>query len=126
MTNIAHRAVAARRPQPKYIPAFTVLRLEGTYQKTVAKMVPISGKKDKNGNLKYRLEYVTEDRPRGFLVASPKNGSVHIDSLEKLEEYGFTDLEVPLVDEDGEGVGSIPNQIKRMKSEQKVSNNAQS
>lgn len=126
MPNIAHRAIAAARPTPKYVPAFTVLRLEGTYLKTVAKMTPISERRDKNGNQKFKLEYEQIEVPRGYLVASPRNGSVHIDSLEKLEAYGFTDLEVPLVDEDGEGVGSVPNQIRRMKSKTEVTANAQS
>lgn len=125
MAGVAHRAIAAARPQSKYIPAFTVLRLEGTYRKVVAEMVPYGKKVDKEGNPKnFRLEYKEIEVPRGFLVASPKNGSVHIDSLEKLEQYGFTDLEVPLVDEDGEGVGSVPNQIRRHKSKTEVSSNA--
>jgi hypothetical protein len=122
MAHIAHRAIAAARPQAKYIPAFTVLRLEGTYTKTVAKMVPISDRKDRHGNQRMKLVYETVEVPRGFLVASPKNGSVHLDSYEKLEEWGFTDTEVPLVDDDGEGVGSVPNHIRRAKAKETVTN----
>lgn len=128
MARIAHRAIAARKPQPKYVPAFTVLKVDGTYEKTVARMVPRVNKntgeplKDKNGNFKHTLEYDTVKAPMGYLVASPRNGSVHLDSIDKLEEYGFTDTEVPLVDEDGESVGEVPNQIRRVKSKEAVSN----
>jgi hypothetical protein len=127
MARIAHRAISAARPQSKYIPAFTVLKVDGMYKKTVAEMIPRKNKdgtilKDKNGNPKHTLAYKEVELPMGYLVASPRNGSVHIDTIEKLEEHGFTDLEVPLVDEDGEGVGSLPNQIKRMKAKETVTN----
>lgn len=115
------RAIAARAPGPKYVPAFTVLKLEGEYETTVAKMVPY-GQKDRDGRLKHRLEYETVKKPRGYLVSSPKNGSVHISTLEELEALGFTDTEVPLVDEDGEAVGSIPLRIQKAKAKEAVTN----
>lgn len=114
----------ARQTGPKYVPAFTVTKLEGTYQKTIYRMKP-TGKKDKNGNEKTKLSKEVIELPRGFLVETPRhmlggyhrNGSFHVPTIEKLEELGFADTEVPLVDlgPDGgdEPVGTIPNRIKR-------------
>jgi hypothetical protein len=109
-------------PKPKYTPAFSIMKLDGEYEVTIAKMVPLSDKKDKNGNQRYKLEYHTERRPRGYLVETPptrggylRNGSIHISTIEELEELGLTDTEVPLVDEDGEAVGSIPLKVKKEK-----------
>ena len=109
--------------EQKYIPAYSITKLEGTYFVKLARMVPLSDKKDKNGNQKFKLEYHMEKRPRGFLVETPptrggylRNGSVHIATLEQLEELGLTDTEVPLVDQDGEPVGSVPLRLKKDKT----------
>lgn len=111
---------AARKPQSRYIPAFTVFKAEGDYTRTVAKMVPVSDRKDKNGNLKYKLDYETVVEPKGWIVTFPKGHSVHFATYEALEAGGFTDTEVPLVDEDGEAVGSVPNVTRRAKKQEVI------
>lgn len=110
-------------PKQQYTPAYSITKLEGEYEMTVARMIPLSDKKDKNGNQKCKLEYHTEKRPRGYLVETPptrggylRNGSIHIATLEQLEELGLTDTEVPLVDQDGEPVGSVPLRLKKEKA----------
>lgn len=128
-----NRAVPAARPQQKYVPAFTVTKLEGTYRKKVAKMIPIGNKKDKNGNLKTRIEYDEIELPKGYLITFPKSAgdrnsmvpnSVHLDSIEKLQEFGFDATEVPLVDGDGEVVGSVPNVVRKVKDKSAELTNA--
>lgn len=97
-------AIAARRPEPHYRPAFMVQKLEGTFKKKLVS-------RDK----KQGFVYKEVDRDRGWLVsfpakhASAKGHSIHIESYEELERLGFADTEVPLVDEDGEKVGAVPN-----------------
>lgn len=114
MTN---RAIPAAAPAKKFIPAYTITELDGTYKRRIAKMIPL-GKMDKNGNQKHRIEYEEIEKPKKYLVTTPKNGSFHIDSYEELERLGLTNTEVPLVingDNDGEPVGSIPNVIRKAK-----------
>ena len=119
---MANLRIRQAPPRQQYTPAYSITKLEGEYEVRVAKMVPLSDKKDKNGNQRGRLEYHTVKRPRGYLVETPptrggylRNGSVHIATIEELESLGLTDTEVPLVDQDGEPVGSIPLRLKKEK-----------
>lgn len=120
---VVGNAVAAKKPEQKYKPYFTVFQIEGTTTKRVAKMVKFGNRVDKDGNPKnLRLEYEDVEMPLAYLVTFPKGHSIHIDSYEKLEAMGFTDTEVPLVDEDGEAVGSLPNRIRKMKKAEVIDN----
>lgn len=110
-------------PKKQYTPAYSIIKLEGDYEQTVAKMVPLSNKKDKNGNQSYKLTYQKIRKPRGYLVETPltrggyhRNGTVHIETFEELEELGLAGSAVPLVDSDGEPVDSIPLTIKKDKA----------
>lgn len=118
----------APKPDGGYIPAFTVFKLEGDYEVQTARMIPRKGHdgeplKDKNGNHKHTLEYHKETRPKGYLVQFPPRHpslpphSVHIATIEKLQEYGFAGPEVPLVDKDGEVIGSVPNRVMKKRQE---------
>lgn len=83
-----------------YIPAFTVEKLEGTYTKNMASKVG------------FGLETAPVETERGWLVTFPRGHSIHIETMAELKRMGFTATEVPLVDEDGDVVGSIPNKIQ--------------
>jgi hypothetical protein len=116
-------AIPAAAPGQKYVPAFTVTKLDGTFTKRVAKMVP-TGHKDKNGNQRHTLEWEEVERPKGWLVTTPRNqggyarnGSIHIETYEELEALGFTNTEVPIVKPDSfdDPVGSVPNRIRKEK-----------
>lgn len=115
--------LSAAAPKQQFTPAYSITRLGGEYEQLRVIPVPIEGIKDKNGNQKYRFERKTVKVPRGFLVETPlvmnggycRNGSFHVDTLEKLEELGLANTEVPLVDSDGEPVGSAPLRIKKEK-----------
>lgn len=122
MTRALHRAIAAAPRKPRYVPAFTVEKLEGETTRRVARMVPVLAKdgiplKDKNGNHKHRIEYSQEPLPLGWLVRFPKGHSIHVATYEELEAGGWTDTEVPLIDGDGEEVGSVPNVVKKARKE---------
>lgn len=122
MTRALHRAVAAAPRKPRYVPAFTVEKLEGTTTKKMARMVPVSGAdgqplKDKNGNFKHHLEFYDAPLELGWLVRFPKGHSIHVATYEELEAGGWTDTEVPLIDKDGEEVGSVPNVVRKAKKE---------
>ncbi len=121
-----HAPIAAAPVQKKIVPAFTVQKLDGEYEVQMARMIPTKGPtgeilKDKNGNAKHRLEFFMEKRPMGWLVTMPAKyshipHSIHIATIEEMEAEGFTNTEIPLVNEDGEPVGSIPNQVRRAKA----------
>lgn len=111
--------IAAARPQNQYRPAFLVTKLEGTYEVTQYRMEPY-GKENKNGEKKHRLVQEKIEKPKGWLVTFPKQHrehwhSIHIATIEEMERLGFSNTEVPLVDEDGEPVGSVPNVIRKEK-----------
>lgn len=113
--------IPAKAPEQKFRPKFYVTKLDGVYKQTTYKMEPY-GKPDKNGDRKHRLVSEVVEKPRGWLVTFPKprgehTHSTHIDNIEDMEKYGFTDTEVPLVDGDGELVGSIPNVVRKEKKE---------
>jgi hypothetical protein len=116
MARAVHKAAP---PKPRYVPAFTVEKLDGTVFVRKARMLPINNKagdaiKDKNGNNKYRLQYEEVEEDAGWLVRFPKGHSIHFRKYEDLESNGYTDVEVPLIDMgEGEEVGSVPNQIVR-------------
>lgn len=117
---MSRRTWTASRPQQKFIPAFTVTKLEGTYQKPMVRSVEF-GKPGKNGERRHKLEHYMEETPRGYLVSFPRGHSIHIDTVEELYEQGYGDPEIPLVEPDGgEVVGSQPNMIRREKSKEKV------
>lgn len=116
----------AARPTQNYRPAFLVTKLEGTYEVTVYEMEPY-GKEDRNGDRKHRLVQKVETRPKGWLVTFPKQRrehwhSVHIATIDEMTRLGFDQTEVPLVDEDGEAVGSVPNRVRKEKGNQEVIN----
>lgn len=121
MPQAVHRAVSAAPKRQRYVPAFTVEKLEGTTTKRMARMVARVGRdgepiKDKNGNSKYSLEYDDVPLQLGWLVRFPKGHSVHFATYEELEAWGFTDTEVPLIDiDEGEEVGSVPNHVRSAK-----------
>jgi hypothetical protein len=101
----------------KVVPAFSVQKIDGEHEVTVATMERISDRPDKNGNFKHRLAYKTEKRPNGYLVTFPAGHSIHIATYEKLKALGYTRTEIPIVDEDGEAVTAVPNVIKPSKKE---------
>lgn len=120
--------ISAAPKKQRYVPAFTVERLEGTTTQRKARMVAREGHdgkvvKDKNGNSKYTLHYEDIPLQLGWLVRFPKGHSVHIADYETLKAMGFTETEVPLIDlGEGEEVGSVPNQIRRTKAKEVIAN----
>jgi hypothetical protein len=120
--------VSAAPKKQRYVPAFTVEKLEGSTTRRKARMVAREGHdgsviKDKNGNSKYALHYEDVPLPLGWLVRFPKGHSIHIADYEALKAMGFTETEVPLIDlGEGEEVGSVPNQIRRAKTKEVTAN----
>lgn len=120
-TTVHHAAISAAPKKQRYVPAFTVEKLEGQTTQRKARMVARKGHdglpiKDKNGNHKYTLEYDDVPLELGWLVRFPKGHSVHIADYSTMQAMGFTDTEVPLIDMgEGEEVGSVPNQVKAAK-----------
>lgn len=127
---VQHRAISAAPKKQRYVPAFTVEKLEGTTVQRQARMIPRKGHdgaiiKDKNGNAKYSLEYQDVPLELGWLVRFPKGHSVHIAEYATLEAMGFTDTEIPLIDiNEGEEVGTIPNMGLRGTTKKEVKANA--
>lgn len=113
---------SAPPPGPKYIPKFKVQKLDGVYEKTVAKMIPVStGKIGRDGQpvVRHRLDYETVRAPKGFLVTFPKGHSIHIATVEELYAQGYGDPEVDLVEQDGgEVVGRVPNVVHKQKQKE--------
>lgn len=112
-----NRAIPAAAPTPKYRPAFFVQKLDGDYEITQYEMEPY-GKENKNGERNHRLIQKKVTAPCGWLVTFPKSRSdhahsIHIATIEEMQKFGYDRTEVPLVDEDGEAVGSVPNMIRR-------------
>jgi hypothetical protein len=115
---MARRQWSAARPTQKYIPAFTVVKLEGRTTRTMARMEPF-GKPDKNGNPKHKLVYEQVPLELGFEVKFPRGHSIHVATAEELYELGYGDPEVPLIEPDGgEVVGSVPNNIRKARREE--------
>lgn len=118
--------IPRHRTQNKGTPAYSIRKLEGSYEMTLAKMIPLSDKKDKNGNQKYKMEFETVRRPCGFLIETPmtrggynRNGTFHIpvQSLDELTEYGYDTDEVPMVHPEMDGaIDSIPLRLKKDKT----------
>lgn len=113
--------IPAAQPQQKFRPQFYVTKLEGEYPVKVYHMEEY-GKPDKNGEKKHRLVMKEEMRKKGWLVTFPKPRpehvhSVHIATIEEMEAYGFTATEVPLIDNEGEVVGAIPNAVRKEKKD---------
>lgn len=119
-----HRAISAAPKKQRYVPAFTVEKLEGTTMQRKARMVARKGNdgvvlKDKNGNAKHTLHYEDVPLELGWLVRFPKGHSVHIADYATLEAMGFTDTEIPLIDMgEGEEIGSLPNPLIRPKTKE--------
>jgi hypothetical protein len=114
-------AIPRFRPHNRGTPAYSITKLDGDYEQVVAFMTPLSDKKDKNGNQKYKMEMGKIKKPRGYLVETPmtrggyhRNGTFHVDTIEKLKELGFDLDEVPLVDPEMDGpIGTAPLKLKK-------------
>lgn len=100
MARLSERAVyAAIPPQQQVRPAFTVKKLQGT----VAHRVHIF---DKDTN-KIKSKVVQEDA--GYLVTFYKGHSIRCRDISHLRRVGAGLSLVPLVDQEGEVKGAIPN-----------------
>ena len=85
--------------QEKVRPAFTVEPFSGDYFRTVVK-------KTEKGLVQEQVK-----SEGGYMVHFPKdNHSIHVTTDEELRRLGF-DQAVPIVNDDGDAVGVIPNPI---------------
>lgn len=88
-----------------YVPAFVVEKLEGEYEAVVARR--------DTGTRGIETEKVM--MPRGYLVTMARGHSIHVADMNEMRRLGFDKTIVPIVDEDGEVVGSIPNNVRTRK-----------
>lgn len=96
--------------------SFELYKLDGLYTKKVAQKV-----------IGQEIKYVDKECPRGYLIKFPKrhNGtdyshSVHLDTWDEVKKNGFAVAMVPVVDEDGEPIAAVPNQVRRTKSQKEL------
>jgi hypothetical protein len=87
----------ARPDKAKIVPAFMVEKLVGKHKR---ELVKFTSKGDR------KTEVVEEDA--GYLVTFPKGHSIRVSTDAELHRLGF-DQTIPLIDEDGDAVGEIPN-----------------
>lgn len=89
---------------PKIRPAFMVEKLEGKIEREIINF-DAKGKKVMN---KVEVD-------AGYLVKFPKGHSIRVLDDAELRRLGF-DRTIPLIDDDGEQVGEIPNHIAKSKA----------
>lgn len=93
------RVAAPDRPQVR--PAFMVEKLNGKVSREIINFDP-KGKK----------VATTVEVDAGYLVSFPKGHSIRVFDDAELHRLGF-DRTIPLIDDDGEEVGVIPNPIAK-------------
>ena len=90
--------------RPKVRPAFMVEKLEGKISREVI-----------NFDAKGKKVVSLVDVDAGYLVKFPKGHSIRVLDDAELHRLGF-DRTIPLIDDDGEQVGTIPNHIAKSKA----------
>lgn len=85
--------------KPRIRPAFTVKKLDGKASREILSF-------DKSG--KKVVNTVEEDA--GYLVKFPKGHSIRVRSDADMKRLGF-DRTVPLINDEGDVVGGVPNMI---------------
>lgn len=96
MSNIRVAAPEA----PKVRPAFMVKKLEGKITRTIIDLDPKTGKRSER----------TVEADAGYLVTMYKGHSIRVLDDKHLKRLGF-DKTIPLVNNDGDVVGEIPNTV---------------
>jgi hypothetical protein len=86
--------------QPRIRPAFTVQKLEGKVSRTIYDTDPKTGKRTERS-----VEF-----DAGYLVTMYKGHSIRVLDDKHLKRLGF-DKTIPLINNDGDEVGSIPNPV---------------
>lgn len=95
----------AAPPEKKIKPAFVVEKLPGKAKRKFIKLTTEDG-------VTTREEY-TKDVDAGYMVTLMKGHSVHIWTKKDLERLEL-DKTIPLVNDEGDTVGSLPNTINKI------------
>jgi hypothetical protein len=89
---------------PKIRPAFTVEKMEGKITREVI-----------NFDAKGKKVVTSVEADAGYFVKFPKGHSIRVLDDAELHRLGF-DRTIPLINDDGEEVGHIPNHITKSKA----------
>jgi hypothetical protein len=88
-------------------PAFTVQELEGEVEVRTVRREKIDEKVS-------TFVYETRTEPAGYMVHFPKGHSIRVANYAELKRMGF-DGPVPVVNDEGDEVGMLPNPVRRAK-----------
>ena len=88
-------------------PAFIVEELSGEVEVRKVERVKVDEKVT-------AFRYYSENEPAGYLVKFPKGHSIRVKDYAELERLGFNGP-VPVVNDEGDEVGMLPNPVRRAK-----------
>lgn len=100
---------SAAPPKPAIVPAFRVVKLDGTVKRKILRVLPDGGR-----------EEIEVEEDAGYMAVMSKGHSIHLRTLDDLEFLNMgPDEGVPLVDmqniDHDDDIGVIPNMISTVK-----------